>query len=55
MKNYLITFVTLDGHEQSVFVSASSKEKAILKFESEYEFEAVKFCEEDISDIELGI
>jgi len=47
MENYLITFVTLDGNEQSVYVSATSKEKAILKFESEYEFEAVKFCEKD--------
>ena len=46
MKNYLITFVTLDGNEQGVYVSATSKERAILKFESEYEFEAVKFCEE---------
>ena len=35
MKNYLITFVTLDGNEQGVYVSATSKERAILKFESE--------------------
>ena len=49
MKNYLITFVTLDGNEQGVYVSATSKERAILKFENEYEFEAIKFCEEDRS------
>lgn len=54
MKNYLITFVTLDGNEQGVYVSAYSKERAILKFESEYEFEAVKFCEEDNAEIEIN-
>ena len=54
MKNYLITFVTLDGNEQGVYVSATSKERAILKFESEYEFEAVKFCEEDTAELEIG-
>jgi hypothetical protein len=50
MKNYLITFITLDGNEQRVYVSEISKERAILKFESEYEFEAVKFCEEDTGE-----
>lgn len=54
MKNYLITFVTLDGNEQSIYVSAASKERAILKFESEYEFEAVKYCEEDTDELETG-
>ena len=54
MKNYLITFVTLDGNEQGIYVSATSKERAILKFEGEYEFDAVKFCEEDTAEIETG-
>lgn len=53
MKNYLITFVTLDGNEQGVYISATSKERAILKFESEYEFEAVKSCEEDTDELEI--
>ena len=53
MKNYLITFVTLDGNEQGVYVSATSKERAILKFESEYEFEAVESCEEDTAELEI--
>jgi hypothetical protein len=52
MANYFITFVTLDGNENSVIVTAASKERAILKFESEYEFEAVKYCEEDTAEIE---
>jgi len=46
MKQYIITFVTLDGNEMQVIVCAYSKEQAILKFESEYMFEAVRFCEE---------
>ena len=55
MKNYLIIFVTLDNDEQGVYVSETSKERAILKFESEYEFQAVKLCEEDTSEIETGV
>ena len=53
MKNYLITFVSLDGNEQYVYIQSDSKEKAILKFKSEYCHKAVKFCEEDNAEIEI--
>lgn len=46
MKKYKITFLTLDGNTNQVFIDAYSEERAILKFESEYQFEAVKYCEE---------
>lgn len=47
MKTYKITFVTLDGNVQQIFVDAQNKERAILKFENEYQHEAVKYCEEE--------
>lgn len=46
MKTFLITFLTLDGNTQQVYVDAYSKERAILKFESEYQYESIKYCEE---------
>ncbi len=46
METYKITFLTLDGNTQEVFVDAISPERAILKFENEYQYEAIKYCEE---------
>ncbi len=36
MNTYLITFITLDGNTNQVYIDAKTKERAILKFESEY-------------------
>ena len=47
MNTYKITFVTLDGNTNAVYIDATSKERAILKFESEYQYEAIKYCEEE--------
>lgn len=47
MKTYKITFLTLDGNTNQVFIDATTKERAILKFESEYQYEAIKYCEEE--------
>ena len=46
MKQYKITFLTLDGNTQQVIIEAKDKERAILNFETVYQFEAIKYCEE---------
>ena len=45
MKQYLITFITLEGNTQMVYLDAKNKERAILKFESEYTG-SIKYCDE---------
>lgn len=45
-KDYLITFKTLDNNEQSVIISADTKEMAIYKFCIEYEFDLITYCKE---------
>lgn len=44
MRTYKIEFLTLDGNINYVLIDSSSEERAILKFESEYSFEAVRKC-----------
>jgi hypothetical protein len=46
MRTYLITFITLDGHTNQILIDALSKERAILKFESEYQHESIKYCDD---------
>lgn len=46
MQQFKITFLTLDGNTQQVFIDAQNKERAILKFESDFQHEAIKYCEE---------
>jgi hypothetical protein len=47
MKFFFITFITLDGNEYTTSVQAETKEKAILIFETQYEFMAIISCEDD--------
>lgn len=45
MKTYKITFISLDGNKNSVFVDALSSTRAISKFEDEYQFDEIIDCE----------
>ncbi len=45
MKTYKITFITLDGNKDSVFVDALSSTRAVSKFEDEYQFDEIIDCE----------
>lgn len=46
MKTFKITFLTLDGNTQEIYMDALNKERAILRFENEYQFASIKYCEE---------
>jgi len=48
MQKYLIIYVDLQGGERQTYITASSKEGAILKFENQYAHESIKYCEDDI-------
>ena len=45
MKTYKITFISLDGNKNEVFVDALSSTRAISKFEDEYQFDEIIDCE----------
>ena len=45
MKTYKIIYIAIDGSEQSTIINAPTTEKAISKFESEYEHEVILKCE----------
>ena len=44
MNQYKITFFSLDSNEMQVYITANTKEKALLIFESEYTFLEIKEC-----------
>jgi len=46
MKTFVITFITEDGNTNQVFVEATSKERAILKFENDYQHASIKYLDE---------
>lgn len=41
MQTYLITFITLDGNKQQVFIDAHSETRATMTFECEYQFDEI--------------
>lgn len=50
MKTYLITFLNERGFSQQVYIEATNKERALLKFESEYTG-SIKYCDEITDEI----
>ena len=51
MKNFLVKFITLDGNNSAVYISASSDSSARRIFEREYMFSEIISCEEDNAEI----
>lgn len=47
MNTYKITFLTLEGNTNVVYIDATSVERAILKFESKYQYEPVIYCDQE--------
>ena len=45
MKKYLITFINENGYTQRVYIDAKNKERAILSFESSYQFASIKYID----------
>ena len=46
MTTYKITFITLDSNINSVFIDARSQQRAILIFESQYDYDEIINCDE---------
>jgi hypothetical protein len=46
MKTFKITFLTLYGNTNTVYIDAKNKERAILSFENQYQFVSIKYCDE---------
>jgi hypothetical protein len=52
MKQFLITFITLDGRENSVYMDARTEKKALYFFKSEYQYKSILSCVDITDNIE---